>query len=284
MKTLQTSGVRTLRLLIVLLSTAALIGCGTLSKGIEHDGSSAQTLVWPAPQDANALAKDGTYPIPESLGLLHPGLDKAQVQRLLGPPHFHEGFGPREWDYLVHLRQPGTSDFTTCQLKLLFGKDGKVGSLHWKPAGCLPATSKDVATRAPATPSQPYVKTLQLDLLFPFDRWEIKDLRSEGMRQLDTFAGDLRAPELASTRITVRAYADRLGTRDYNLRLSERRAATIARYLTQQGRIAPDRVQSVGMGASDPVSKDCTDAMPRTALIACLAPDRRVELSAAPAG
>lgn len=283
MKTISTSGFRSL-LLAMLFCATALTGCGTLSQGIQDDGSSAQRLVWPAEQDTNGLARGGTYPTPESLQLLHPGLDKAQVQRLLGPPHFHEGFGPREWDYLFHLRQPDADAFTTCQLKLLFGKDGKVGSLHWKPAGCLPATSKEVVAQTPATPSKPYVKTLQLDLLFPFDRWETKDLRSEGMRQLDTFAGDLRSPELASTRITVRAYADRLGARDYNLRLSERRAATIARYLTQQGRIAPDRVQSVGMGSSDPVSKDCTDAMPRTALIACLAPDRRVELTAVPAG
>ncbi|TBV76397.1 OmpA family protein [Pseudoxanthomonas winnipegensis] len=280
MKTFHTPGVRILRLLTVLLSTAALMGCGTLSKGIENDGSSAQTLVWPAPQDANSLAKDGTYPTPESLGLLHPGLDKAQVLRLLGPPHFHEGFGPREWDYLVHLRQPGASDFTTCQLKLLFGKDGKVGSLHWKPAGCLPATQA-VAATTPRPPAEPYARTLLLDVLFPFDLWEMKDLQPDGKRQLDTFAAELRAPELAAKRITLRAYADRLGGAAYNLRLSERRAATIARYLTQQGGVEASRLHAVGMGASDPVSQGCVDTMSRDALIACLAPDRRVTLSAA---
>ncbi|PZP58171.1 MAG: flagellar motor protein MotB [Pseudoxanthomonas spadix] len=279
MKTFQTPGVRTLRLLAALLSTVVLIGCGTLSKGIQNDGSSAQSLVWPAPQDANALAKDGTYPTPESLGLLHPGLDKAQVRRLLGPPHFHEGFGPREWDYLVHLRQPGASDFTTCQLKLLFGKDGKVGSLHWKPAGCLPPPQ---AVASPA-PAKPYARTLQLDVLFPFDLWEMKDLQPEGKRQLNTFAEELRSPELAARRITLRAYADRLGGQAYNLRLSERRAATIARYLTQQGGVDPSRLHAVGMGSTDPVSQGCSDTMPRAALIACLAPDRRVALSAADA-
>ncbi|KAA8920410.1 hypothetical protein CEK64_07440 [Xanthomonas sontii] len=281
------------RLLLAAAVAWMLAGCGTVSQGIADDGASAQQLVWPVPEATNGLAAQGSFPTPEALALVHPGMDKAQVVLLLGAPHFGEGFAPREWNYLFHVRRPGGADFTTCQFKLLFGQDGKVGSQYWLPASCAPGAADThvavvppppppaPASHAPDVPPKAQLQTLQADALFGFDGWRLQDLRAQGRQALDAFAAQLREGPWTQAVVQVRAYTDRLGSAAYNQKLSERRAATVAAYLAQRG-IASARIQTRGMGAQAPVSVGCADSLPRDELIACLAPDRRVELDVRP--
>lgn len=111
-------------------------GCGTISHDISADGLSAKQFIWPVPDDTNKLSSNGSYPTPETLRLLHPGLTKFQVQKLIGTPHFNEGIAHREWDYLFHLWQPQTHQYSSCQYKILFNRDGLVGSQYWLPKKC----------------------------------------------------------------------------------------------------------------------------------------------------
>ncbi|WP_315496998.1 OmpA family protein, partial [Haemophilus parahaemolyticus] len=63
-----------------------------------------------------------------------------------------------------------------------------------------------------------------------------------------------------------------------NLKLSQRRAETVANYLVSKGQNAAN-VTAVGYGSANPVTGNTCDAVKgRKALIACLAPDRRVEV------
>ena len=73
-------------------------------------------------------------------------------------------------------------------------------------------------------------------------------------------------------------HADRIGTVQYNQRLSVRRAETVKKYLVGKG-IEPNRVYAEGKGKSQPLTKpgECT-VKNRKALIACLQPDRRVDV------
>ena len=61
-----------------------------------------------------------------------------------------------------------------------------------------------------------------------------------------------------SMRIEVRGYTDNLGAPSYNLRLSERRAASVKDFLVSQG-IAPDRIATQGFGVANPVADNSTE-------------------------
>jgi len=74
--------------------------------------------------------------------------------------------------------------------------------------------------------------------------------------------------------VNVNGHADRLGTPQYNQRLSEKRADAVRAYLVSKG---ADRakVEVFGFGKTLPV-KSCPDEQNRAALIECLSPNRRV--------
>ena len=119
----------------------------------------------------------------------------------------------------------------------------------------------------------PSRSSLDADTLFDFDKSE---LRPAGRLALDDFVARIHAihPEM----IMAAGYTDRLGTDDYNQRLSERRVLAVKTYLVSLG-IEPDRVQIQGRGEADPITKagDCLGAE-SASVIACLQPDRRVEI------
>ena len=147
-------------------------------------------------------------------------------------------------------------------------------------AECDPAPIKVVSTvepaAAPATvPVQPAGEkmTLDADTLFDFDK---AVLRPAGMMALDQFLERMKDvdPEV----IIAVGHADRFGSDAYNQSLSERRATSVKNYLVSKG-VAANRVHAEGKGETQPVTKadDCTGAK-SAKVIACLQPDRRVEI------
>jgi OOP family OmpA-OmpF porin len=80
--------------------------------------------------------------------------------------------------------------------------------------------------------------------------------------------------------ITVEGHTDRLGSDAYNQRLSTRRAEAVKSYLVGTGGIDGTKISAVGKSESAPVTKpgDCTGTSASTKLLACLQPDRRVEV------
>jgi OOP family OmpA-OmpF porin len=84
-----------------------------------------------------------------------------------------------------------------------------------------------------------------------------------------------RAKEFAVIQfVNVSGHTDRLGSAQYNQKLSERRAEAVKRYLVARGFDA-SKVETYGFGKTTPV-KSCPDQKSRKALIECLAPNRRV--------
>lgn len=111
--------------------------------------------------------------------------------------------------------------------------------------------------------------------LYSFDQ---AALRPEGKTALDGFA-----KELAGTRfdmINVEGHTDRLGTPAYNQRLSLQRADAVKSYLVSNGQVDAAKITAVGKGETTPVTKpeDCKGNKATKALIACLQPDRRVDI------
>jgi outer membrane protein OmpA-like peptidoglycan-associated protein len=118
--------------------------------------------------------------------------------------------------------------------------------------------------------------TIQMDPgLFDFDQWK---LRPELISSLDAIAAKLKTTKCEG--INVVGHTDRIGSRKYNQGLSERRANAVKEYLVEQGGVDPSLITTSGAGESKPVTKlaDCK-GLRKKKLIACFAPDRRVEVT-----
>ncbi len=125
--------------------------------------------------------------------------------------------------------------------------------------------------------AQPTEKLLlQADALFAFDRYSLADMRPDGRASLEDLAERLEQAYARIDLVLVTGHTDRLGAEDYNLKLSGERANTVLRYLESIGVTA--RMAAVGRASAEPLSECDRDLAPRAALIACLAPDRRVEV------
>ncbi len=76
--------------------------------------------------------------------------------------------------------------------------------------------------------------------------------------------------------ILVSGHTDRIGSQQYNQKLSEQRANAVSLYMVSKG--APvDKIDTIGMGKTVP-AKFCPDTRNQAELQACLAPNRRVEI------
>jgi OOP family OmpA-OmpF porin len=117
--------------------------------------------------------------------------------------------------------------------------------------------------------------TFSAESLFGFDNSTVKP---EGRQALDKFVADTKGTQFDV--IGVEGHTDRLGTTEYNQRLSLRRAEAVKAYLVSTGGFAADKVNVVGQGESSPVTQaaDCNGTRPTAKLIACLQPDRRVDI------
>jgi len=122
-------------------------------------------------------------------------------------------------------------------------------------------------------PKKPAVVNLGSTELFEFNKATLTD---EAKRKLDSeVVTKLR--DVGQVRfINVNGHADRLGSVQYNQRLSEKRADAVRAYLVSRG-VDASHVEVFGFGKTTPV-KSCPDQKDRKALIECLAPNRRVEV------
>ncbi len=119
----------------------------------------------------------------------------------------------------------------------------------------------------------PVSVSFEAEPLFSFDKSVI---RSDQRGKLDDFVAGLKGTQYDS--ISVIGFADRIGTDDYNQKLSERRANAVRAYLVRQG-VPAGKINAEGRGESEPVTGDACNGTRGKALIACLEPDRRVDVS-----
>ncbi len=144
-----------------------------------------------------------------------------------------------------------------------------------EPMVMMPAAPPPPPPPPPPAARVPSRVTFSADSLFDFDKSSVKPA---GQQQLDRFAADLRGTNFDV--ITVTGHTDRIGAHDYNLKLSTRRAEAVKGYLVGNAGIAADKIVAKGVDGADPVTKpgDCQGHKASKALIACLQPDRRVEV------
>lgn len=272
--------------LLVVSTLLVMTGCGNLSRNVARDGSGATQPLWPSPSQVTPMHKGGTFPLPAQLQTLGYGMNKQQIAMLIGYPHFNEGvWGVREWNYVFNFRDEGSDSITACQFKILFDEEKLARSFYWLPQSCsrYMTVSMSATTTAPATAAAPTTVTaanapekpaiLSTDSLFRFDRADIEDITDGGRDQLDQLARDLLVREGHVRGIHIFGYADRLGTDDFDLSLSKRRAYAVMSYLVSRG-VPAGLMTAEGRGKADALVQ-CRGER-HEVLIACLAPNRRV--------
>lgn len=97
--------------------------------------------------------------------------------------------------------------------------------------------------------------TFDSGILFGFDS---SDLRPQAQQNLTALANSLDDIEEDAVLMVV-GHTDSTGSEDYNQRLSERRARAAAEYLRQQG-MRPANLETLGLGESEPVASNDTEA------------------------
>lgn len=138
----------------------------------------------------------------------------------------------------------------------------------------------------PPPPPQPEEKvvTFSSNFLFGFDK---DTLRPQAVDSLNALATQLSDAQVVKAR--VEGHTDFMGSDAYNQALSERRANVVANYLVNRG-VPAGKISAVGLGESQArmtascqaevarLGKKVSKAKKRSALIACIEPDRRVDV------
>lgn len=164
-----------------------------------------------------------------------------------------------------------------CDPDLVKGPDGSAGQkpAPAAPASPKPAPAKEASAAPKAAPAKPAPQKINFsaDALFDFDKSEVKP---KGKAMLDDLVNVLKGANYEV--ILAIGHTDRIGSVKYNQKLSVKRAEAVKQYLVSKG-IAANRIYADGKGKSQPVTKpgDCKMSN-RKALIACLQPDRRVDV------
>ncbi len=117
--------------------------------------------------------------------------------------------------------------------------------------------------------------SLSADALFKFDGYTLKELLPKDKITLDEFINKLKTNQFKITYLSLVGHTDRLGSANYNMNLGLKRAETIKSLLQREGVTIPIGVKS--QGALEPVTTGCTGK--GKALIDCLQPDRRVDIT-----
>lgn len=139
----------------------------------------------------------------------------------------------------------------------------------------MPAPSP---SKAPAqTLPPPKVLSLSADGLFAFGK---ATLLPESQDKLNALVAQLKSGKYS--KIAITGHTDRLGTKKSNLKLSLQRADAVKSFLVSKG-IDAAKITTAGKGSASPKTLPGTCKGKKSPkLIACLQPDRRVEISVSP--
>ncbi|MER9326563.1 OmpA family protein [Mesorhizobium sp. M0152] len=115
-------------------------------------------------------------------------------------------------------------------------------------------SGKTKAKDAPAEKSS-------LDMLINFGL-DSAELDATARSELDEFATALKDKRLSTFSFVVEGFTDATGTVHYNEGLSQRRAQSVAAFLTARG-VEAARIDAIGMGEKNPRSPNPYDAVNR---------------------
>jgi outer membrane protein OmpA-like peptidoglycan-associated protein len=87
------------------------------------------------------------------------------------------------------------------------------------------------------------------DILFDFDKWDIRPAAEPVLTQV---AGVIN--KYPNAAVLIEGYTDSKGKDSYNLKLSDRRAASVKDWLMKKGGVGNKNITTKGLGEADPVT------------------------------
>jgi OOP family OmpA-OmpF porin len=263
--------------------------------------TSARSRSGPNSYQQTTLGVDGLYMFSRStvrpFVLLGIGAEQDRVRTLLRnttstAPYLNAGLGVQfalndQWSAQIDLRRVygflrngdfpfnrSNNNVLAFGLNYAFDKPAAVATRVAAAPTPAPVVMAPVAPPAPVPQPAPAPRfekyTLSATELFAFDSAVLRGPQPK----LDEIAAALNANKQAGN-LVITGYTDRLGSAAYNQKLSERRAMAVMTYLADHGTDA-SRLKAVGKGEANPVVT-CSNKK-RVDLIACLEPNRRVEI------
>jgi len=157
-----------------------------------------------------------------------------------------------------------------------------VRTIEWSPAasyrGCdplpvaklVPAAVEPTSSESPL-PAEPI--RMSMNTLFDFNS---AGLRADAAPALDALAKRLTQGHYQ--KVDIVGHADRMGPGKYNQKLSEQRAEAVRDYLLLRG-LDPTRVNTTGVGATEPLTGPECRGVQGKPLIYCLQRDRYTEIT-----
>ena len=268
---------------------AVVFACASFAATAQQAQSTASDEVSFPSLDSSYL-KTGSFVGPDHVRRITPGLSKDQVRLELGNPQYSEGlFGVREWDYAFNFYTGKGNEYVTCQFKVKFDLVDNIYravSTHWKGVACENYLKPVVMAQAvpvgmAATQPAPITRriTLGADGLFKFAKSGFSDLLPEGRGRLEALAAQLRRDGTVLSSIVITGHTDRIGSNASNVVLSQARANTVRDYLVGNG-LDGKLIRTYGAGETQPVTQ-CAGDRVTPELVACLQPNRRVDIEVA---
>jgi outer membrane protein OmpA-like peptidoglycan-associated protein len=86
------------------------------------------------------------------------------------------------------------------------------------------------------------------------------EITPDSEKVLETFGHALNRPGLAKRRLLVSGHTDNVGSKEFNLKLSRRRAASVAKWLVEKAKIEANRLVLAGYGDEAPIASNETEA------------------------
>jgi OmpA-OmpF porin, OOP family len=158
-----------------------------------------------------------------------------------------------------------------------------IGWMFWnrgeKPADNVVAQQSPPPAQ-PSAPATPKVEPFLVAVLFDFNQ---AALRSSEKPKLDEAANKFKSG--AYGRVEAVGHADRIGSDQYNMDLSQQRAKVVSDYLAGKG-VDGGSIHTAAKGKAEPVTGDACSKMGKDRannrkLVQCLQPDRRVGITLA---
>lgn len=140
-----------------------------------------------------------------------------------------------------------------------------------------PAAKPAEKPKPAAKPGKPVISNVELKIELQGIAFNKAEMTADNKKELDEFLAKEVKPLTTIGAVIITGHTDRIGSVNYNKKLSERRALGVKNYVVSQG-IDQKLIFWEGKGKAQPipVTKFCENKMKRKQLIECLAPNRRV--------
>lgn len=228
-------------MLFLAIASILIQGCGRKTSEVVPDNGmlTYDEVKFP---DIDKIWLDGPmYPIKENLAKVEKGMTKDQVRKLIGHPHFAEGFyGAVEWDYLFNLKEKADDPDKICQYKVVFDKNYKAQSFFWKPKNCL--EEKETIIN----------RQVDLEALFKTNSAVIVPRYYDKIAKMAEFA------KQTNSTLVIEGHTDSAGNSSYNQKLSQERANAVRNLMIKDYGVNPNMIKAVGYGETRPIASNAT--------------------------